>query len=82
MADVILEMKGTAVKTQIEYVRVKFGDDGYRNWVEALSEDARAIVDETVLESRWYKGECAVVELRSKICDVFYDGSPRGAWEL
>ncbi len=82
MSKPLLEMKGTAVATQMGYVRDNFGEDGYQQWIEALSPEARTIVEGAVLESNWYEGECAVVELRSKICQVFYKGDPRGSWEL
>jgi hypothetical protein len=76
------EMKGTAVLTQMEFVRSRFGEDKYRDWVAALDKEAREVVEGTVFASSWYKGKPLVIGTRRAICDLFYDGDPRGAKDL
>ncbi len=82
MEDAILELKGSAIQGHIDFVRDTFGEDKLKQWVAALSPEAREIVEGAVLQSKWYKGEHIVVELRAKICQLFYGGSPRGVWEF
>ncbi len=82
MPPVVLEMKGTAVQTQVEFVKKTFGEERFKEWCAALPPEARELVEGTILTSSWYKGEPFVVGIRKAICDVFYEGDARGAREL
>lgn len=82
MESIVFKMKGTAILTQMEFVRKQFGDTKYHDWIATLPARAREVVQGTVLTSSWYEGRDIVVGLRSAICDFFYGGDPIGAREL
>lgn len=74
-----LEVKGAGVISIIEYVKAVHGPSGYAQWLDALSSEARRLVEGTVFASSWYGGDAAVFELREKVCDVFFNGDPQAA---
>ncbi len=75
----MLEIKGSAIANYVEYIKNTFGEDGFRKLCSVLSDDARELVEGTILSSSWYDGSVAAIELRHKACMVFFDGDVRGA---
>ncbi len=78
----MLKLKGTGIISQIEFVKDRFGEEGFESWVGAMSLPARELVTSPVFASSWYEGEHAMLEPRNKICEVFYNRDPKGARHL
>jgi hypothetical protein len=76
-----MQVKGTAVDSIVKFVHNKY-DNQYNEWINSLSEDAKQIINEKVLASGWYPIEQAMIEPTSKICEMFYGGDLKGAWEI
>ncbi len=75
-----MEVKGTALNTTNEFVKNKFGNR-YNEWFNSLPPDSKKIFGRTILSCEWYSMNYALVVPTQKICDIFYNGSNRGAWE-
>ena len=75
-----MEVKGTAVISIPEFVKDRF-HNRMGEWLESLSVESRAIMSKKILASSWYPLSEAVLEPTRKICDLFYDGQDKGAWE-
>ena len=75
-----MEVKGSAVSSIPEFVKNRFGSKA-NEWVGKLTTDSRQIMTNKILSSSWYPLQEAVVEPTSAICDLFYGGDKRGAWE-
>jgi len=75
-----MDVKGTAVVSIPEFIQSRF-PSRMEEWLDALSAGARAIVSKKILASSWYPLSDAVLEPTQKLCDLFYDGQDKGAWE-
>jgi hypothetical protein len=76
-----VKVKGSAIETLPLFVKDKFGDGGYQKWFEALSPEAQEIYHKKILASAWYPLRQTFLEPTIKICELFYSGSLKGAWE-
>ncbi|MCP4895927.1 MAG: hypothetical protein GY906_03045 [bacterium] len=75
-----MEIKGVSVKSAPTFVQNRFPSQ-YDEWLTALSPTSREIV-ESVLLSRWYPLQESFIEPTQKLCDLFFEGSEDGAWEV
>ena len=78
----MFKIKGTGIISQIQFVRENFGDEGYARWLASLSQPAKLCVENPVSATSWYEGDHVTLELRNQICEVFFNGDPRGAREI
>lgn len=76
-----MKVKGSAVTTLPLFVREKFGEDGFQNWIDAISPEARAAYKQVILTTEWFPLKQILSEPTKKICDLFYGGNLKGAWE-
>ena len=76
-----MKAKGAAVITLPIFIKAKFGDGGYRQWVEALSPEAQNIYKKPILVSAWFPLKQIFLEPTKKMCELFYGGNMKGAWE-
>jgi hypothetical protein len=76
-----MEVKGTAVRSTPLFVRKQFGQR-FDEWIGSLSDKSAEIMKSKVETDLWYPLQEAFVEPTSNICDLFYGGDQRGAWEL
>ncbi len=77
-----MKVKGIAVAIVPDFVRSKFGPEGLAPWLAALPDESRRIFEGHLLVSRWYPMDEAYHRPTEVLCQRFYDGDPRGAWEL
>jgi hypothetical protein len=75
-----MEIKGTALISLQEYVRKKH-PDRFEEWLNSLPEPSRNIMASSILTNSWYPIQDAIIEPTKKICDLFYNGDIKGAWE-
>ncbi len=75
-----MEVRGYAVKSTVKFVEQNFPNE-INQWLDSLSPVARMIID-TADNGSWYPLASAVLEPTRAVCEMFYDGHTRGAWEL
>ncbi len=76
-----MEVKGTAVRSTPLFVRKQFGRR-FDEWIGSLSGKSAEIMKSKVETDLWYPLQEAFVEPTRKICNLFFKGDQRGAWEL
>ncbi len=76
-----MKVKGSAVATLPLFVRENFGEDGLQKWITSLSPEVQKIFEKNVISVGWFPLEQILVEPTKKICDLFYNGNMKGAWE-
>jgi hypothetical protein len=76
-----MEVKGTAVRPTPLFVRQRF-KDRFDEWLDGLSEISRKIMSDKISTEAWYDLDQAMIEPTRKICDLFFGGASKGAWEV
>jgi hypothetical protein len=77
-----MQVKGTAISFIPNFLQEKFGKDRYASWVASLPDKSKAIFGGSVLASQWYPFQDGFIVPMRKICDTFYAGNPKGAYEM
>jgi hypothetical protein len=75
-----MTVKGSAVLATPMFVKTKYAAR-YDEWIDSLPPASKTIHTRAVLASDWYPLQDALIEPIRKICDLFYGGNERGAWE-
>jgi hypothetical protein len=76
-----MEVKGAALASIPDFVRNKFGKEGFYKWLHTLSAEARDVYRYPIKLNEWYPLKSIMSEPTRRICELFYDNSIRGAWE-
>jgi hypothetical protein len=74
-----MEVKGTAIESLPLFVK-KYYPERYNEWLNSLSEKSRDIM-QNALTAEWYPLEQGLTEPTMKVCELFYNGDKKGAWE-
>ncbi len=74
-----MNVKGTALASIPNLVKTNY-PERYDEWFKSLSSESQKIMNRPLV-SKWYPVEFAVIEPTQRICDLFYNGNERGAWE-
>lgn len=77
-----MEVKGTAIVALPEFIKKKFGKNGFEQWVNSLPENAQKVYKSPILVGNWYPIKSVMVEPTKQMCHLFYRGDLKGAWEL
>ncbi|MEN7549807.1 hypothetical protein AAG747_17920 [Rapidithrix thailandica] len=75
-----MEVKGSVVKSIYNFVETQFPTQ-HKVWLNALPSTSADIYNDAILATQWYPIEEAVIRPTELLCQMFYQGSPRGAWE-
>lgn len=75
-----MQVKGNSILAVPAFVKAKF-PDRFDEWVDSMSPQAKEIQRDVILATSLYPLYYAMVEPTQKVCDVFYNGENRGAWE-
>ena len=81
MNDDEFRVKGEALLSIPIFILKKFGQEKYKRWLESLTPEARAVYSNPIAKSDWYPVESMIVEPTRILCDRYYNGSLRGAWD-
>ena len=65
-----------------EFVKNKFGEDGYQKWITAMQPSSSLIFKNDILSNDWYPYMTAFHNPYRLVCDLFYDGSNTGIKEI
>jgi len=77
-----MEVKGETLACFPWYIMNKYGQSKYQNWVKSLSEDAQQVFTSAIDKNRWYPLDTYLTEPTVALCDMFFNKSLRGAWEI
>lgn len=77
-----MNVKGVSILSTKEFVRVRFGEEGYQKWIDSLPQASRNVVQDNILASVWYPMEEGILIPTKVLCDVFYEGRYQGAEEM
>ena len=75
------EVKGSSVMIAPIFIKEKFGEDSYKLWLEKLSPEAKKDFEMGILISKWYPVLTHFSYPIQLICELFYKGDMKGAWE-
>jgi hypothetical protein len=75
-----MKMKGSGVMGLPAFVKSAF-PERFEDWIRALSPESREIHAHPILASEWYPLYETYIDPSQKMCDLFFDGDMRGAWE-
>ncbi len=76
-----MKVKGSAVATLPQFVKDKFREDGFEKWLASLSPEAQKVFEKNVLSVGWFPLKEILIEPTKCICDLFYNGNMKGAWD-
>lgn len=77
-----MKVKGTALVFLPKFIKDKFGETDYNNWLDSLPEESREIYNTRLLASQWYPLDNAFSKPLTHTCKQFYHGDPKSAWEI
>lgn len=77
-----MKVKGTAIAALPKFIEHKFGSEGLKTWLGALSTEGQRIYRGSVMLSDWYPIKEAYLDPTALLCDQFYGGDKNGAREL
>jgi hypothetical protein len=75
-----MTIRGSGVLALPQFVKTRF-PARYDEWLGSLPTPSRAIHTRAILASDCYSLYDALIEPTKKICDLFYGGDEKGAWE-
>ncbi|HSR14072.1 MAG TPA: hypothetical protein VLS90_21675, partial [Thermodesulfobacteriota bacterium] len=76
-----MEVKGTALASLPPFIMKKFGQGALDQWLGSLPESSRKVYSERILASNWFPLKECLVDPTMKMCQLFFRGDARGAWE-
>ncbi len=76
-----MQVKGEVVLSIPIFILKKFGKKEYNRWLAVLSPEARKVYSSPIHKSDWFELKDIMIDPTKKICQLFFNGSTRGAWE-
>jgi len=77
-----MEVRGKTVTSIADFVKNQFRTGGFTRWVNTLPGDSLQIMTEALRQNGWFPfGQTMVIPVE-KVCQLFYEGDARGAWEI
>ena len=77
-----MKVKGSAVVTLPLFIKEKFGENEFKKWLNSLSPDTKKEFEKNILINKWYPLKETLSDPTEKLCDLFFDGDSKGAWEI
>lgn len=74
-------IKGSAVLSLPLFVKERFGEAAYQKWMDTLPEEAKNVFASQLIATEWYPIDSHFLAPTEKICEMFYNGDLKGAWE-
>lgn len=76
-----MDVKGAVLQSLPKFVHKRFGDEGRASWMARLSPEARELFSGPILASVVYPIIPFLAEPTVVLCDCFFEGDMKGAWE-
>ena len=77
-----MEVKGTAIAAMPTFIADRFGWDKLDQWLKALPPESRKVYSQQVMVNDWFDLKRIYLDPTELLCELFYGGDRRGAWEL
>lgn len=77
----IMDAKGTVLISVQEFVLAYFGGEGFVKWISALDPMTAEMYRSKISPKAWFPLQRTLNKPTQAFCDLFFDGSPKGAWE-
>lgn len=78
-----MEVKGRAIKSVQQYVRKKFGQEGFDRWLSAISTEAYIVYSQPIDTDQWYPLKTILIDPTANIAQLFYEWNLKeAAWEF
>lgn len=75
-------VRGTNLILLKEFVKTKFGEDGFQKWITAMQPSSSLIFKNDILSDEWYPYMPAFHNPYRLVCDLFYEGANTGIKEI
>jgi len=75
-----MKVKGSSIMAVPAYVEARH-PNRYQDWIDSLSPESNHIHTHLILATDLYPLYPAMVEPTEKVCELFFNGDCRGAWE-
>lgn len=75
------QTKGSAISTLPVFIKQKFGEESYQKWLNTLNPDTANTFKGAILSTNWYDMKTYLSTPTKLLCDLFYQGNIKGAWE-
>ena len=77
------EVSGLSLKTFPLFVKDKFKEEGLEKWNNALSEALKDVYARPIIGfDDWFDFNAFFIAPMQLVCDLFYDGDEKSAWEM
>jgi hypothetical protein len=76
-----MEVKGSVLQSVPKFIRTRFGEDALPKWLARLGPQAVEVYSKPIMPSMWYPIIPCLAEPTVVLCDLFYQGDLKGAWE-
>lgn len=76
-----MEVKGELILQISNFVKEKFGEEKYHQWIETQEPDGKKFHEKGILSSAWYPLTTMYTGGLKVMCDLFYNKDLQGAWE-
>lgn len=76
-----VKVKGTAIKSTLNFILKKYGNEGLNKIREALDENEREILSPVFIYAKWYPAE-VLIKLTQSVVDIFNQGDENIAFEM
>lgn len=76
-----MDVKGAVLQSLPKFVQKRFGDEGNAIWMARISPEARELFSGPILASVVYPIIPFLAEPTVAMCDCFFSGDMKGAWE-
>jgi hypothetical protein len=77
-----VEVSGLAVATIPLFIKDKFGDEGFEKWLSKLEPEIQQIYKSVISVNKWFDIKQVFIEPTKILCDMFYEGDFKAAWEF
>lgn len=78
----MVEVSGLAVKTIPIFIKENFGEEGFGRWTNKLDSKTANLYKNTILVNSWYDIQNIFVKPLEILCEMFYNGDKKSAWQL
>jgi hypothetical protein len=76
-----MEAKGTVLQAVPKFIQKRFGAEAVGQWRSHLGPQALEVYSNPILPSMWYPITPCLAEPTVVLCDLFFHGDLKGAWE-
>ena len=75
-------VRGITLLILKEFIKTKFGEDGYQKWVTAMEPSSSLIFKNEIVSKEWYPYMTSFHKPYKLVCDLFYGGTNTGIKDI